>query len=212
MEVSFISQAGSFYFLGTSYSVTDASERNDKHDFCVLWEGESVLEMTPACQHSRSTYKVRSPNWAGGLTWCFLGVPVGLFWVFPVVTAGPLPSGVRHLISHPNSGSCGTQPFAVSICCSHSATLKDSSSVSKGQTYSLTVLGLFSPRCHRFHFLSCWLKTGLWFHGLLGWRQVGGAGMMTASLACMVTRKPRVLLNVVLTIYYVFSNANVFEQ
>lgn len=54
------------------------------------------------------------------------------------------------------------------LCCSHSATLKDSSSVSKGQTYSLTALGLFSPWCHRFNFLSCWLKTGLWFHGLLG--------------------------------------------
>lgn len=46
--VSFISQAGSVHFLGTSYSVTDVSERRDGHELGVLWKGESVQEITSA--------------------------------------------------------------------------------------------------------------------------------------------------------------------
>lgn len=51
------------------------------------------------------------------------------------------------------------------LFCSHSATLKDSNSVSK-----VSALGFFSSHCHRFNFLSCCLKTGLWFIGQkAGW-------------------------------------------
>lgn len=95
MGASFISQAGSFHFLGTSYSVTDVSERRDGHEFCVLWEGESVQEITPACQHRGSRYEVCSPDWVGSLTWCYLNAPGDLFWAPPVMTAGAFPSGVR---------------------------------------------------------------------------------------------------------------------
>lgn len=66
--VSFISQAGSFHFLGTSYSVT-VRERRDGHEFWVLWEGESVQEITPAFQqHRGSRYEICSPDWVGDAT------------------------------------------------------------------------------------------------------------------------------------------------
>lgn len=146
-----------------------------------------------------------APAGLGGLTWCFLGVPGGLFWVFPVVTAGPLPSVVRHLISHPNSGSCGTQPFAVSISVAHTLPLWKTLALSARDRLTALLSWVCSlldaTGSISFHVGS---KLACGFMVYWAWRQVGGAGMMTASLACMVTRKPRVLLNVILTIYYVF--------
>lgn len=57
------------------------------------------------------------------------------------------------------------------LCCSHSATLKDSSAVSKGQSYSLTALGLFSlPQVQVPFMLSLNWPVILWFIGLkAGW-------------------------------------------